>query len=58
MMTINNSKKSLHVLGDGANGVQVIDIEQATISDSFQNIIKLHKIDGFLQIFVMMLPSG
>ena len=27
----NNSKKNLHILEDGASGVQVGDIEQATI---------------------------
>ena len=57
MMTRNNSKKSLHVLGDGASGVQVIDIEQATISKLFPNKIKLHKSDGFLQNFMTMLSS-
>ena len=31
MMTKKNSKKSLHILDDGASGVQVGDIEQVDV---------------------------
>jgi len=37
-----NPKKSLHVLEDGARGVQVGDIEHVTVQNLFKNMIKLH----------------
>jgi hypothetical protein len=50
----NKSKKSLHVLEDGASGGEVGDIEQSICLKFVQNMIKLHWFDGFLQRFVMM----
>jgi hypothetical protein len=48
-------KNSVHILEDNASCVKVGDIEQV-LSKICLKMVKLHKIDGFLQSFVMM-PS-
>jgi hypothetical protein len=56
MVTKKNSKKILHILEDGASGVQVGDIKQVILYFFFK-YGKLHKIDDLLQNFMMM-PSS